>query len=491
MLLPIAEFRPDSARLNSPFSDELRNVLVADGSYLPMPSFQPSTQALPERPMGSFAIRGLDGVVSIFAGTAKKIYQLNHTDLSWRDVSRLDGDYAANAQAGWSFAAFGNYIIAVNKNDAPQVFEIGQSTRFRALGGNPPRAGVVKIWGDFVCLMQLTDTPNRVHWSGLNNAEWWTPGSQNCDFQDFADGGMVQGSTQTTHPVIFLQSAIYLASFVPGSDIIFSFQKIHDKRGAKSSSAIAARGAYGFYADEGGFFQIALDGTLTPIGFEKLDRTIFSRLGSHGLTTMVGAIDPFYSRLYWVMDDRDGNGDHPLFNQMLVYDWVLQRWSTIEVELVELLPIYTAGYTLEGLDQISSHLEDLPFSLDSKIWQGGAPILGAFAHDYRLGAFSGPAMEAVVTTPEMGATHGRIQRLGGIFPLVDSDQARLSVGTRLRRNRNEPLKWGAERLPSSSTGRYQLRSRARFHKIRLRIPAGEVWHHISGFDVDFIDAGSR
>jgi len=185
-------------------------------------------------------------------------------------------------------------------------------------------------------------------------------------------------------------------------------------------------------------------------------------------------------------DDEDG-----VFHQMLVYDWGLQRWSMIDVELVALLPIYNAGRTLEGLDEISSSLDTLPFSFDSKVWQGGAPVLGAFSRDYRLGAFSGKAMEAVITTAEMGATNGDMRQLKSLGVVADSHQGLVSLSHRLRQDAAEPLIWGQERHPSYNSGRYHIRSRSRFHKIRLRIPAGEAWHHIKGFDVTWQHAGTR
>lgn len=484
---PIAEYRPDVAELNTEFTDELRNVMPADGSYVPMPSFEAFTKEFPEPPLGAIAVRALDGTTAIFAGTQSRLYMLDNTDLAWRDISREGTGYAANEDARWSFASFGNYVIAVNANDAPQIIQLNGENRFRDLGGNPPRAGLVKVWGDFVCLMQLPDHPNRVHWSGLNDVEWWTVGQKNCDYQEFPDGGVVQGSTETTNPIIFLQTAIYLGTFVPGSDIIFSFQKIHDKRGAKSLRSIACRGAYAFFADEGGFFQIGPDGVINAIGFEKVDRTIFSRLNAVNISNMFGAIDPFFSRVYWAMDYA-GTG---VFDEMVVYDWGVQRWSIISVQATAIMPIYTSGYTLEALDRASIELKALPFSLDSKAWQGGAPVLGAFSADYCLGAFSGASMQAVLTSSEVGATNGEVQRLTSVYPVIDTDQGLLSVGGRYRRNLFDPVKWSAERQPSYNSGRYHIRSRARFHKFRLRIPAGETWSHMKGFDVTFHAAGLR
>jgi len=486
MFIPIAEFRPDNADINAGFSDDIRNVLPADGSYIPMPSFSPLSMPLPSRPLGGLAVRGGDGSVAIFIGTHTGLYRLDNTDLNWADVSNPGADYGANEEARWSFAAFGSYVIAVNKNDAPQVLQVGVDTHFRDLGGAPPRAGLVKIWGDFVCLMQLPDQPQRVHWSGLNDAEWWSVGQRNCDFQDFADGGIVQGSTETTNPLVFLQSAIYQASFVPGSDIVFSFQKLHEKRGTTQPLSIATRGAQAFYADEGGFFQISGSGQLSAIGFEKLDRTIFARLKAAN-SIIMAAIDPVASRVYWGLDE-EGQGR---FDEMLVYDWGLERWSVIKVALRMLLPIYNAGTTLEGLDFVANHLEDLPLSLDSRLWGAGAPVLGAVGEDNRVGAFSGQIMAASISTSEMGAVDGSMRFMMSVYPVVDSDKGQITVGTRARRHDGETIKWRPARAASLYTGRVRLHARGRFHKLRLDMPAGDNWHHIKGFDVEMVDAGWR
>lgn len=485
--IPAAEYRPDVADINAAYTDQLLNVLPSANGYIPMKDWSALTGAFPEDPLGAFAVRSLDQSVYVFGGTTTGLYLLDNTSLGWNEVSKTAGGYHASDEAPWSFALFGEYVIAVNQNDDPQVFQLGVDTKFRNLGGNPPRAGLVKIWGDFVCLMMLPDNPNRAQWSGLNNCEFWTPGTNSSDYQDFPDGGRVQGSTEATNPLIFLQSAIYAGTFVPGSDIIFTFHKAQDRRGAKSPWGIACRGAYAFFADEGGFFQISADGgELLPIGYEKVDRTVFTRIAASNLSEMSAVIDPFYTRIYWAMD-YNGVG---IYNEMLIYDWGVQKWSLVEISATDIVPFYTAGYTLEGLDAVSTNLDALPFSLDSKAWQGGAPILGAFK-DKRLGSFTAGNMEATLVSQEFGATDGRIQRTRRVYPIVDTDQLFLSVGVRMRRNQYEPVKWLAETSPSYNTGIAHKRSRARFHRFRTRIPAGEEWSHLTGFDVAFEDAGWR
>ncbi|MBB5074330.1 hypothetical protein HNQ69_001468 [Bartonella callosciuri] len=483
---PIADYRPDVANINGIFTDELINVLPADGSYIPMPSFETLTEPCPDTLLGALAVKTKNGV-SILVGTGQKIYLLDNTTMQWKDISQKGKSYLANVDAPWSFALFGDYIIAVNANDKPQVIDINNDKRFRDLGGNPPQAGIVRVWGDFVCLMKLTEHPRRVYWSGLNDAEFWTVGKKSCDYQDFPDGGFVQGATETTNPIIFMRSAIYAGSFIPGSKIIFSFQKIHDKRGAKNAESIVCRGDLAFFADEGGFYQITSGGQIIPIGFEKVDRTMMAKSSCNNLATLSAAIDGVYNRVYWMIDP----GDAVRKRILLIYDWSLQKWTKAVVDIKMILPIFLAGTTLEGLDRIAQSIDELPFSLDSQVWKNESPVLGAFDHQGRLGAFLGPPMACVVTSQEMGQTNGMITRVKNIMPQVNSREFYLSMGMRFHQALEEEPVWSPEKEPSRNTGQIHCRARARFYRFRLRIPEGVNWSHVSGFDVELKPAGMR
>lgn len=482
-LIPVARYRPDVSSFQSAYTDQLSNVLCGDGSYIPAQSLASLSVPLAAKPLNAITAKGTDGSVNIFVGTETHLYKLDNTNFTWDDVS--NGTYSASVESSWSFAAFGNFVIAVNQSNDPQVYEIGIDTNFRDLEGSPPRAGIVKIWGDFVALMNLTSNPGRVHWSGLNNAEFWTPGTQNCDYQEFADGGTVQSSSEATNPIIFLQSAIYRGTFVPGSVEIFTFQKIHDKRGAKSPASVCSRGAYVFYCDEGGFFQIAPDGSLTSIGFEKVDKTVFTALQAGSISLIMGTVDPFYSRVYWALD-YTGSG---VFDSVIVYDWNIQEWTPINASAYLIFPLFTVGYTLEALNTVSMSIEDLPFPLDSKAWQGGAPILGAFDAEFKLSAFQGPTLEATIVTQEFGDPAGGVVRTTRVYPVVDVQNVFVSIGQRFRRS--DSVNWLPEQYPSYNTGQIRKRSRSRFHRFKVRIPAGETWTHMQGVDTDFAPAGDR
>lgn len=483
-VVPFSEWLPDQAELNGHATGDINNVLCSANSYLPWPEFVALSTALADKPLGYFTARSLSGQVTVFAGTAAKLWRLDNTNMTWVDVSRVTPAYAANADARWCFEQFGDFVVAVNINDDPQVFQLGVSTVFAALAGSPPRASFVKAWGDFLCLMQLATNPDRVHWSALNNITIWTPGVSNSDFQTFPEGGVVQGSSRATNPLIILERAIYLGTFVPGSSIIFSFVKIHDGRGAKSPYSIASRGENTFFADEGSFFQITADGAIADIGVEKISRTIFGQLASADAAAMVGAIDPFYSRVYWTMD----RGETGSYYFILIYDWVQGRWSNAGRTNYGIFPAATAGYTLEGLDAFGS-LDTLPYSLDSKVWQGGAPVLAAFDATYRYGFFNGPNKVAVLTTQEKGDLSGGVTLISSVYPVVDSDNCTIAIGSRMKRG--EVVVWTNEITPTAATGRADKLNAARFQRVRVTIPAGEVWTHAQGVEIAAKPIGRR
>lgn len=484
MLVPFAEWRPDAANLNSPYAADILNVLCADGGYIPFQTPVPLSGALPDVPLAGFAGRTSSGQIVIFAGTAGRLYRLNSTSLAWEDVSKAATTYSATSSERWQFAQFGPYLVAVNANDLPQVFEIGVSAAFADLAGNPPKARFVSVWGDFLALGGLTDHPARVHWSGLNDITKWTPGSDNSDYQDFPDGGPVMGMTDATNPIVFQQAAVRLGTFIPGSVEVFSFLKVHDKRGVVAPYSIASRGSVAFYADAGGFFQIGADGSLAPIGLEKVNRSIFGNITASDAVHIIGEIDPFHSRVYWNV--KPGASD-----VLVVYDWDLQRWTQVGGGAQMLFPLAAAtlGTTLEGLDAFSSSLDDLQISLDSKVWQGGTPIMGGFDSANRLVFFSGSNSEATLTTQEMGDPAGQVSRVSDIMPVVDCNAVKVSIGARMRRG--DGFSWLPEAGQSTNTGMVRKKSRARFHKFKVRIPAGSAWTSAQGIDVKSAPAGLR
>ena len=150
-VIALPEYRPDVAVVNSGFTDVLVNMFPSISSYIPVKQFIPLTQSFPEKIIAAYSIM-FGNKIKIVAGSERKLYFYDDTSKKWMDISRTGSEYSA---VNWSFALFGKLLIAANINDVPQAIDITTTgTRFKDLGGNPPKAGIVKVWGDIVCLMQ-------------------------------------------------------------------------------------------------------------------------------------------------------------------------------------------------------------------------------------------------------------------------------------------------------------------------------------------------
>src|SRR5690606_6194533 len=98
-----------------------------------------------------------------------------------------------------------------------------------------------------------------------------------------------------------------------------------------------------FFAGAGAFYQLNADGSPVSIGDEKIDRTIFSQLGGPALASIMGAVDPFYPRVYFSLQISSTDDSYDL---ILVYDWSKQEWTQIEMPTGVMFPLGSAtiGY---------------------------------------------------------------------------------------------------------------------------------------------------
>lgn len=473
----IAAYRPDDASLSGAFSVYIKNLFVGQNSYLPVPSLVRRGEPITEEIYGAISVHNLQGKSRVFVGTKNKIFMIEGNN--WEDVTNTECSYSACNEAPWSFACFGNYVVAVNANTPPQIFELDKCNKFRNMRGNPPLAAEVKVWGDFLCLLRLTDNLNRVHWSGLNNIEWWTPGQHSCDYQDFPEGGAVQNSSESANPIIFLENAIYYGEFLPGSDVIFSFRKLQDVQGTSFPKSVAVQGQQIFYANHKGFFQIDNTGQNISIGYGSIDTSFTKELSSD--TNIKAGIDPINSRVYWVIDKPASEGI------VYVYDWIEQAWSRIEANLKFILPMHKLGMSLEDLDQICDNINEFKYSFDDPRWEGGMPILAAIDNAGYLCSFSGKPMEASIETQEFFLTDGTIQKVARIHPVVDTNHCKVSIGR--RDNPAEVVNWTQPMVMGSYNHNIAANVRGRYIRFKIELLAEADWSVLRGIDVDFIKAG--
>lgn len=351
-VIPFGTYAPDISDLNSQMTSALSNVVPRGDGYGPFRSLQEFTQALPAACRGGFVAYNTDGSVTIFAGTATRLYVLNNTTLAWTHVSKGAADYSdLSSDAQWRFAQFNAFVIAVQQNTVPQVWDLTSSSAFADLGGSPPQAGGVTVINRFVVLFDLLSNPNRVHWSGLNAVTTWTSGTNYSDYQDLPDGGRVRSVLGSEWGLILQQRAMRRMVYVPGAPITFQIERIATDRGILAQLSACEGGGRIFFLSTSGFVEVDGSGAVTPIGLERVDRTIEADIDTGNAQLCIGAVDPKHFLVMFVYKSLSGSSG--LFDKALVYHWMLKKWAPVAISGEYLLQASIPGLTLESLDTLA------------------------------------------------------------------------------------------------------------------------------------------
>lgn len=485
MFIPFGEWAPDSPALVGA-ARTATNCIGESNYYRPFKSFGVVTGALGGRAFGAISFSDSAGTTFTFAGDATKLYSLSANVFS--NVSKA-GNYNTLTDGSWKFAKFGNNVIATNYLDNVQNFDLSSPSLFADLAGTPPRAKHIAIVGDFVVLGNLIDgtfgvCSNSVRWSGINNpATWTSSASTQSDGQilENGDGGAVQGIVGGPNYGIIIQERCIQRMNYVGSPQVFTFDVLKRKHGTQIPNSIIGVGSDVFYIADDGFYRF--DGVqVLAIGNDKVNKWFLENFDLTYKDRLSASIDVANTIVMWAFTTNGaGSGGNP--NRILCYNWISGKFTLIEQSLEILFQALTLGLTLEELDDISTDLDALPFSLDSDAYKGGKLLAGAFNTDHKVGYFNGDDMTAVIETTEFEGAKSRFSEINQAMPMIEGDDDTVITarwGTRNNRN-DDDVTYGSS-LSTNSQGYIQTRANARFHRVEHTIAGG--FTKATGIEID-------
>lgn len=484
-MIPLGPWEPDSAAVNSGALLTAKNTLPHKTGYGPIQSLSEfASSALPSKGFGLFFAQTSAGGWVVFGGTQTKLYK--HVGGVWTDYTRTSGgDYNVPTDDYWSFAQYGSKVIACNLNDDVQVIDVDTgATAFSALGGSPPNARYVTVIGDFVVLGCLASNNRKIRNSAINNSAGWTVGTDLCDEQEFADGGRVTGVAGGEFGYVVQERAIRRMIFQPGSDTAFRFERVEKQRGAAAGYSVVSTINSVFFLSDDGFYAFGANG-LVPIGGQRINDWFRTNSDTSRFFSVLAFADPYAPRVAWAFYNATGSA---AFDRLLIYDWQLDRWSYAEVEAQFWAALVTAGVTLEELDSYGSIDTGVPFSLDSRVWEGGAPVIGAISSSGTLSFLEGAApLTAVFNTAPMQLAPTKRAMVQAVEPIGVFNDATLSARVGKREHSKNAIVYTSATTPSTRTNIARLRASGRLHNVELTISqsSGTVWEHVQGLDIPF------
>ncbi len=481
------EYKPDIPDRDNDGLTVAKNCVPHAASYKQISQPVVYSSALNERCQGFIAVKNESGNVYNFAGDDTDLYTLTAGGTTWSEISSSTGAYSTASTGTWEFAQWGNTVIAVNGVDSPQAATI-DGTDFATLSGSPPIAKHIGIVRDFVVLGNLAgDDPTKLHWSAINDSTVWTAGTNQSDTQNLQSGGKIQRVVGGEYGVIFCETSIYRMTYA-GYPLVFQFDEVEPGRGTPAPNSVVRFGDAIFYLGRDGFYMF--NGQVsTPIGANRVDKTFYSDLDTNYYERITGTIDPINTLVFWSYPGEGSTSGTP--NKIIAYNWTTNRWAgPIETTHEILVQSFTMGTTLDALTTTLGYtnIDLLPYSLDSRIWQGGEVVLSVFNSDHKLSHFTGDAFDATFETGELSLNSGGRAMVTGLRPLFDgTGTATAQIGS--RNTVNGTTTWSAESAMNSQTELCPFRVNARYHRARIKITGG--FSHAYGYDPEFVAAGSK
>ena len=462
-------YEPDKAPFLTDGLMDMANAYPRANGYKPVGSFEPVTPSLPAPFFGGGSFIASDHSGYLIAGTEKGLYR--YLAGSWNTLLSL-----AFVSSRWRMTQFGDAAITVNGGVTNRVdLQLGTAT---ALTGAPSARSVATV-RDFVVYGQANGNGALVQWSGFNNETQNTPGQNQAGYQPMLTGGDIQNIAGGEYGLILQRNRIVRMTYT-GDDFVWQFDEISPNIGCSSAGSMAQAGRQVFFLSDRGF--MVCDGTdVRPIGNQRVDATIFELYSRQMLEGMYATVDPQRNVVAWAIPGSPG--------LLLIYDWVLDKWSPIRLNLAAAVAGYTQGTTLEQLDALYPlGIDSMPYSLDDSRWAGGDPLLIVVDDQNAVGTLSGDNLAAYFSTPLIQISDEMV-RLRKVRPLADIQEG-VSVTLDCRRRLGDgPMR--ATYTVMQSNGEMPVRASGRYVGFRLDMDAGINWSFSTGMEHVYEAGGGR
>lgn len=480
-VVPFMPWLPDLDGLNPSAAQQALGVIPTANGYRPFPSLANVAAAITARAQGGISVRDLSGNIFNFYGDATKLYKMDSGGMTSSDVSRtVGGAYATPAGGWWVFWQFGTYVFASNGVDALQSFNLASSTNFAAAAGSPPVATFGMTIRDFSVLLRVSTQWNRVQWSGLGDPTTYVASATTLsDSQDLADGGAIMGGVGGEYGIILQERSVQRMSF-EGPPTAFRFDKITTNLGCRAEGSIAKYEDLIFFLADDGPYMLRGGQEIVDIGTEKTARFLESDIDASYLYRISSAIDPI-NKIYVMGYASTSGGGSP--DSLFIYHWPTGKASLVRVNHEIIYAAATqSGYTLDGLDAVSSSIDALLHSLDSRLWTGsGRLLLFGFDTSHKPSFFSGSYVQATIETGDAQLTPGRRSLVRQVRPIIQGTSVTPSVTLRYRNNMHDALT-DSSPVSINANGICPFRVNARYHRAQTVIPAASTWQHAIGID---------
>jgi hypothetical protein len=261
-----------------------------------------------------------------------------------------------------------------------------------------------------------------------------------------------------------------------GPPVVFRINLVEENRGAYNEHCVASDGRYIFTLNDNGFWLFDTVES-RPIGNGKVDTTFAKQLDTarkHQIRVTPSPSQKAFIVSYPSVDSPDGVND-----KSIVYSYAYDRWTELDEGPQVIFRAFTSSVDLDTLASTYGDLETVPYVLDSRFWQGGDTVLGAFQSD-QLGYYQGGAMTGYVATEEVRLNPSGRTYVKAVLPVYEGGAATVRLG--YRNLQNNAVTYTPYSPTSSVTGECNFENESRYHRMETQL-SGD-WEHFRGVRIN-------
>lgn len=484
--IQLRDFSPDLDPATPGILTDCDNLFGTTRGLRTLGSFVAVSGVLPGSPaVGTYAAIFISGDRLIVTGTATDLYFLSEGGAlpAWTLASRggVTGAYAPGTR--WSYAMWGNFLIATNGVAPVQVSKNG--TTFTDLGGNPPLASIVEVTAyNYVFLVK----PRSNEWIASPFAETWALTTDNIALgTTSAKLDATPGSITALHRlrdgiVAFKQRSLYMGNFL-GPPYWWGFRGVSDQVGCANQQAVIEADDVLYFLGPDDFWRF--DGSSLSRVPNNLKEWFFRELDPHHIDGVLASFDRLNDLIFWYYST---NGSGGVLNGWVALNIRTGKWTKGSMVVEDLV---LGGYISENELTYAEFEDDpasgIPFTtvppayndaaLNSLTYGSDAieeigMSVFAVVVDGVLGEMTGAPTFASLTTGELtdGSTILLVRELRPIFAVAPADTTLATTLRPAKRMINGAVAaYGPQVVMNTAQGTFYLTRTARSHQFKLDV----------------------
>jgi len=420
--------------------------------------------ALASAAASAVSITNLDGTIDIYAaskGTAATsvIYKLSGN--TWGNISAAGGTYSANTAAQWTFAQYGDTILAAQLGDAIQATSSATASfHTMSLSSGSFKARIIETVLDFAVAFNLDDTnlasgtygvaADRWICSAAGNVYDWATSiatqSTSGRLTDYP-GPITAGKRLGSNLVAYKRESMFFGQYV-GAPEVWRWRAVPGEGLGTWGpySVVNIETAHIFWGFDNAYLY---DGTRPiPIATNRVASWFFDNLNIAEADKMVGYHDRQNFRVYWFFPSSSG----PALDRYIAYNYRADRWTQGLKNIQTAFEYLTPSRTYDGLNDIYSATtyNDLPTAPYDN-WQltSSSPLFAVFDTANKIQTINGTPSDSSFTTGVIG-TDDKISLIDRVRPRFRTAP---SVGTQTHITLD--VQGGAETTATMGTSIYR------------------------------------